>query len=279
MQVNPQDSFIISPQFLATKNTYIPAKQIKVPNRSSNFMNKDKPKTSPAPKITVQPSIAISYDGKDFEDVKFQEQSVEIKTPFDSVEHSVAPTIPTYTSHSTLPPLSATKFKDDKRPRSYATFKTPKPHHNYHNEIVDEDKLNKQLTALIGQTPSNQLKGLTDLLHQEQGRMNGNPKESTSPILFHPPQLLPEQIPQPSYTVVYENGKEYEFASYPEHPKASSQFFNVPKYEYNHQPQYIKTHTPITEHHIEGYESYKSIPQSQPEGKLHHLGKHPVELL
>ena len=243
-------------------------------------MNKDRPKTSPAPpKITVQPSVSISYDGKDYEDVKFQEQSVEIKNPFGSIAHSVAPTIPTYTSHSTLPPLSAIKFKDDKRPRSYANFKTPKPQHNYQNEIMsNDDKLNKQLTALIGQTPSNQLKGLTDLLYQEQGRLNGNPKESTSPILFHPPQLLPEPIPQPSYTVVYENGKDYEFASYPEHPTPSSQFVSVPKYSYNPH-QYLKTHTPITEHHTENFESYKSESQSHssPEGgKLHHLGKHPV---
>ena len=247
-----------------------------------------KPKAQPAAtKIIVQPSISISYDGKEFEDVKFQEHSIETKN-FGPSEFTVTPTKPSSLPlQSSLPPFTATSYNEDKRPRSYATFKSPKAQktskapQSYNNVISNDEKLNKQLSALIGQTPTEQLKGLTNLLHQEQGRMNGNSKESTSPILFHPPQLLPEQTPQSSYTVVYENGKEYEFASYPEHPSTSSQFVSLPKKVYNQQN--LKTHTPITEQYIENFESYKSDASPithQTElfkpNKVQHLGKHPV---
>lgn len=253
-----EDPFEVNTKFLGTKPSYTQFKTAVKPDAKEktklHLVEKPIPlKFENLPgKITVEPSISISYESHtDHDDFRLTPSKMEAN-PYGPVEIAM----------STPDPLF--RFPSDK-PQSYVNFKTPKGGYKVEEEI--ESALPK-LSALIGRKPNEQLKKFKEIL-------NNDPKKSTSPILFPTSPVPPLSADEPhSFTIITteDDPKEYKYEVEP----AVQKFRHTPKYQ-----RVVKQFIPITENLSENYEGvYKATMPAPKEKRVtrHHVVKAPTNV-
>ncbi|XP_049542494.1 uncharacterized protein LOC125955403 [Anopheles darlingi] len=191
----------------------------------------------PRTKITVQPSISISYD-KDITGPGSSESLRGYDNPYGPVElqydhqqqqqYQPQPQYKEPAKSFQNMKIVIPDPKEESREqeqyydyenynhRTIASTQSPPPTHS--NEIDTTGSSIAALSALIGQRPSVQLKGLNELLHmpvqmgnhhqqQQQQQAANRPQDSTAPITFPESSTPTPKISRPGYrSVQIENG-------------------------------------------------------------------------
>ncbi|XP_058835112.1 uncharacterized protein LOC131692216 [Topomyia yanbarensis] len=213
----------------------------------------------PRTKITVQPTISISYDKEPTAPATSSEDQSNYNNPYGPVELRYEQPKEQANSYQNLN-IVVPDSKEQSEPSYYDhnNVDNPKSQESSSHASENYDKTGSSiaaLSALIGKRPTAQLRGLNNLLHMpipignqqplQTMKTRIRPQDSTAPIMFPGEASTPNPLPKktPGYrSVKIENGPKIVY----EDPNASALYHTVQMNPQLKVPM-TKDYTPIKE--------------------------------